>query len=194
MNRRSVHRRRVKNASSSLPSSFLLESMLKQHWIWAWLCHVLLISMVFIVIGWAFSLRFGIAYDPQQRRCIAGKVFLIDKIDRKPSKGSLMAFYAKGMEPVYADGTLMAKYLVAGPGDTVLVDDSYNIYANGDKVGHGFYHLRKQENVNIAAYLGQRTLKAGEWWAMGTRAESFDSRYWGPISEKQIAGKVYVLF
>ena len=43
-------------------------------------------------------------------------------------------------------------------------------------------------------FYGSRVLKDGEYWMMGTKYLSFDSRYWGPIKEDQIVARAYVIF
>lgn len=141
-----------------------------------------------------FFTRFSIGYDPQDVRCFPDhSVYLIDKKDRKLNRNSLYAFKGKGMEPLLKDGTRMLKQLKGLPGDTVEIDAMENITVNGELIANGL-PLAEKLAKTPAFFTGKGQLKAGTYWFMGEINESFDSRYWGTVTDEQIIGRAYPLF
>mgnify|MGYP001098272042 CR=1 FL=1 len=45
-----------------------------------------------------------------------------------------------------------------------------------------------------SAALGDDIVPPGHLWMMGATADSFDSRYWGFLPERQVIGRAYVLW
>ena len=88
----------------------------------------------------------------------------------------------------------MAKYLAAGPGDTVEVTEDFRILVNDHLFARGLPHLTGLDPKALKAFIGRRVLMADQYWMLGTLPMSFDSRYWGPIHGDQIVGRAYVLF
>lgn len=154
----------------------------------------LLVLVILISTGIAFASRFRIGIDTQIVRCIPEyRFYLLDLKDKELSKGNLYAFSARGLNPVYDDGTLMLKYLRGVPGDSVFIDKYQRIFINNEKAGDGLYqakllHRSKQD------FMGEKVLDSDSFWFMGTSSLSFDSRYWGTVSEKQIIGRAYPIF
>lgn len=119
---------------------------------------------------------------------------MIDHLDRTPRRGRVFAYRAMQAEPIYANGTLMAKVLVAGPGDTVEVTPDFRVLVNEKTFARGLPHLKFADELTVKQFVGKRVLKADQYWMLGTLPMSFDSRYWGPIHADQIVGRAYVLF
>ncbi len=160
----------------------------------SWWLKVISISALIFICGWLFSLRFSIGVNPQVMGCIKGTIFVVDHKDRTPVIGKVFAYHAMQAEPVYANGTLMAKFVAAGPGDTVEVTPDFRILVNNNEFARGLPHLASLNEEAIKRFIGKRELKANQYWMLGTLPKSFDSRYWGPISSEQIVGRAYVLF
>lgn len=159
-----------------------------------WWVKVFAISALLFLAGWLFSFRLSIGINSQVMGCIRGTVFIVDHQDKTPVVGEVFAYRAMQAEPVYANGTLMAKYLAAGPGDTVEVTPDFRILVNDRELAHGLPHLKALDDEAVKRYVGRRVLQADEFWMLGTMPMSFDSRYWGPINGSQIVGRAHVLF
>lgn len=152
-------------------------------------------TLLVMTLGFMFQERYKVAVDTQAIPCIDARVILVDKKDITPIKGKLVAFRApKNVTPVYPEGTLMAKILVAGPGDTVAINVNEEILVNGVVKAQGLPHLQIGTAENRKRFIGKKTLGANEYWVLGTHEWSFDSRYWGAIEAKSIVGRGYVVW
>lgn len=179
--------------------SDLIERCVEQHlpcrWpLWNWWIKVITLTALLLLCGWLFAMRFSIGVNPQAVGCIRGSLFVIDHLDRTPRRGRVFAYRAMQAEPIYANGTLMAKVLVAGPGDTVEVTPDFRVLVNEKTFARGLPHLKFADELTVKQFVGKRVLKADQYWMLGTLPMSFDSRYWGPIHADQIVGRAYVLF
>ncbi|QGW99237.1 S26 family signal peptidase [Aeromonas veronii] len=149
--------------------------------------------LVMLVAGYGFINRYRIGIDPQNEKCLPGyTVFLIDMHDRSLQKGAIYAFHAKNMQPFYRDGTRMVKILSGIPGDIVQIDETWNTTVNGEVVGEGL-QLARRLHLNESQFYGKQKLTDGHYWFMGKSPFSFDSRYWGTVSDEQIIGRAYPL-
>ena len=121
---------------------------------------------------------------------------LLIEIDNKtPKVEKLFAFSApESTEPVYQRGTLMAKWIVARPGDIVRITSWEKTLVNGHQVAPGMPHLSMLSPKERERFYGMRRLGADEWWMMGEAQTSFDSRYWGPIKTHQFIGRAHVIY
>lgn len=160
--------------------------------------YVLLAVGVFalaVLLTHAFAAHYRIAIDTQLVPCLDARVLLIELDDRKPAIGAIFAFEApEAAAPVYPAGTLMAKRVAAGPGDTVSVTVGGKILVNDTEVARGMPHLSMLSPQERSRFVGQRRLKEGEWWMVGESTTSFDSRYWGPLDEKLVVGRAHVIY
>lgn len=73
--------------------------------------------------------------------------------------------------------TAVGGQTVCGDGRRVMIDGrvAASVYAGGDR-------------VTPNGWVGCRTLRADEVLLLGDSADSFDGRYWGPISNRLIEG------
>lgn len=160
---------------------------------------IIFIAAVFFLSSAAasfyFSQHYRIAVDTQLVPCIDARMLLIEIDNKTPKVGELFAFSApESAEPVYQRGTLMAKWIVAGPGDIVRITSGEKILVNGHQVAHGMPHLSMLSPKERERFYGMRRLGADEWWMMGEAQTSFDSRYWGPIKTHQFIGRAHVIY
>lgn len=161
----------------------------------AYVLWVVIVFALAVAIARYFSAHYRIAIDTQLVPCLDARVLLIDLDDRKPVIGAIFAFTApESASPVYPRGTLMAKRVMAGPGDTVSVTAGGKILVNGTEIARGMPHLSLLSLQERDRFYGQRLLKDGEWWMVGESATSFDSRYWGPLKEEQVVGRAHVIY
>lgn len=146
------------------------------------------------IAGTSFAGRYRIAYDPQLERCLPNhSVYLIDLKDKELHRDAIYAFSAKGMEPLYDDGTKMLKILSGMPGDTVEVNKNWEVVVNGEVKQLGL-QLANKLNVPASHFFGKGVLPEKHYWFLGESISSFDSRYWGAVKDEQIIGRAYPLF
>ena len=142
-----------------------------------------------------FYHHYRIAWDRQIIKCMDYRFLLVDLKDRALERDGLYAFKAgKQSVPIFTEGTLVGKYLKGLPGDEVEVRSEEVILINGKEVGRGMPHLAGMTDDQRRKYFGKRCLGEDEYWMMGTKPLSFDSRYWGPIRSEQIVARAYAIF
>ena len=139
------------------------------------------------------SQNYQFSFDPQTEKSTGHRLFVIDVNDRELVRGDLYAFQARGLEPLFDDGTRMVKYLRAFPGDEVEVNRN-SVFVNGEAVTNiGARDVpllgKKRED-----FFNKGKLKEGQLWFLGSSPGSFDSRYWGAVGEDQVIGKAYGFF
>ncbi len=159
-----------------------------------WLILVIVFSACCFAAEYFLYLNFRLGIDTQTYRCLDEWVYVIDIRSRRPELNKTFAIEARGAEPVIRDGTLMAKIIRGMPGDTVTINDREEIFVNGHLIGKGLDHLHGLNPKQMSKFFGSRKLAADEYWVMGTRFRSFDSRYYGPVKLSQIKGRAYALF
>ena len=143
--------------------------------------------------------NYRIAWDRQILRCLDARFLLVD-LKSKPKhvnaieRNKIYAYTSAQSAPIIKDGTLVGKYLRGMPGDTVEIRSDDTVWINGRKLAEGMPHLRGMTPKERQKFYGVRVLKEDEYWMMGTKYLSFDSRYWGPIHRSQIVGRAYVIF
>lgn len=130
------------------------------------------------------------------------KLFIVHK-GEKVKVGDIVAFPWDGggkyawMSP-FKPGSTMAKYVMAGPGDTIYMDTDRTYYVNGHR------HARAKEFTKTGKPLTpllaepHKPMVIGEHkYYVGTHHfDSMDSRYdmVGLIDSSKFTGKVYVIF
>lgn len=151
--------------------------------------------LIIFSLGWGFQSRFRIGIDTQSTLSMIDRVFLIDIKDRAIERDKKYVFVVTTAIPIYDKGTELIKRVVGLPGDTVTIDEHFNILVNNSLVAKGLWHLQDIDQKLVKQrFVGSRILAADEFWVMGFSEKSFDSRYFGPIHADQIKGKAYGLF
>lgn len=112
--------------------------------------------------------------------------------------GALVTVRAQAVAPDYAEardftdtGDRFIKRIAANDGDSVCADGSA-IRINGRTVAHRAAH--DSQGRVLPHWSGCRTLTADEIFLMGDTPDSFDSRYFGPVSVADIEGVWRKLF
>lgn len=153
-----------------------------------YLPRLLVLSLAMVLAAGYVGARYRIGIDSQQDRCLPDtSVYLIDRWDKTPVKKAPYAFRAQGLAPIYPDGTTMLKRMTGLPGDTVVVTADW-VRIEGVIVSRGMA-LSERLGVEPAAFARELTLEEGAFWFSGETPISFDSRYWGPVDEKQLIGR-----
>ena len=152
-----------------------------------------LVLLLVLGAGGYLAERFRIGYDDQDRQCLPShRWFLIDRHDHDVSQGAIVAFAARGLGPYFRDGQIIIKHAAGVPGDHIQVDPQ-TVRINGVEVGEGLALAGTLKRPPSDFYRDDR-VPPGHLWMMGATADSFDSRYWGFLPERQVIGRAYALW
>lgn len=94
-------------------------------------------------------------------------------------------------------GVAVIKEVAGVQGDRILVND-YGVHVNGAHRGV-LLHARKGGKLSAMGketshYWRDERVPPGHLWMMGTHERSYDSRYWGYISDEQVLGRAIPLW
>lgn len=155
---------------------------------------LLLVGALVVGLGALFFARFSFGYDPQTVVSIQGyRLYLIDRGDQRLVRDRLYSFHAPVLPPIYSAQTRLVKYLRGLPGDEVEITLDEQVRINGQLRASGLAQADRLGRPR-AAFAGKGVLGEDAYWFMGDTPQSFDSRYWGPVSREQVIGRVYPLF
>lgn len=162
----------------------------------SWKRFAIKVAAFWLVIGLIalFFTRFHFSIDEQVDRCLPDHFFyLVDRGDKKIERGNLYAFKGYGLEPIFRDGQGMLKKLVGLPGDEVQINALEQVIINNEVIATGLAAADKLDRP-VEQFMGSAKLAANQYWFTGESERSFDSRYWGTVSNEQIIGRAYPLF
>ncbi len=120
------------------------------------------------------------------------------RVEGSPKSGAIIAFLAPAASFPYADQSLsvlhripILKAIGAGPGDRVC-SDGRTLALNGRTI---FIKGRDSRGHALPHWVGCRPMGRDEYFVFSDRVpNSFDSRYFGPISRAAIIGVYRPLF
>ena len=102
---------------------------------------------------------------------------------RAPRFGEIIVFRFPG-EPRRD----FVKRVIGLPGDRIEIVD-------GKLIINGLTYTEPYVNGSFSTNLPPQTMKEGEYFVMGdNRSQSNDSRNWGPVPEKNVVGKVWLVY
>lgn len=143
---------------------------------------------VFFFFAWVQG-RFLIGVDGQVVRCLPDhKYFLVNLTKPAPMKNMIMAFRSQGMEPIFEEGTILAKIVRGIPGDHLVIDEQ-GVHINGALVAEGFPIIERTGLQQESLYRDE-IIPDGKYLMLAPAPESYDGRYWGYVSRNQFIGKV----
>lgn len=142
---------------------------------------------------WVYQ-HYRIAWDRQVLKCLDWHLLWLSLDNKELIRDKIYAYKSVQAAPAVKVGTLMGKMLRGMPGDTVEVRSDETVLINGKVVAEGLPHLAGMTPEQRSKYFGKRVLGENEYWMLGTKYLSFDSRYWGPIQREQIVARAYPLF
>lgn len=157
-----------------------------------WKKQIILMAIVTIFAapaGMYVMSRFKIAIDPQNNQCLPPyRIYIVDKFDRNPIRGKTFAFTSQYIR-VYGKGIKVVDGL---PGDLISVSPEETT-VNGSMVGEEL-RLAKESGHTAKELTRTGIIPEGRIWLMGRTKLSFDSRYWGSVSSKNILGRAYPIW
>ncbi len=149
---------------------------------------------VVLGVGAYLGDRFHVGIDDQKELCLPGdhRWFVIDRHDQNVWRGDLVAFAADArLVPWFPVGRVVVKIATGVTGDRVEVDE-HRTAINGRAVSEGLALSEKLGKTPVD-FTRQENVPGGALWVTGTHPNSFDSRYWGFVYERQIIGRAYAL-
>lgn len=120
--------------------------------------------------------------------------------ERSPRRGDIVIF--RSPERPTID---LVKRLVGLPGDTLRIVNK-QLYVNGKPVDDSDYVLHKDPEVyqntpmlddqhRLRDNFGPVTVPPGNYFCMGDNRDlSYDSRFWGPVPERYLKGRAFVIY
>ena len=159
------------------------------------LAQAVIVTVLIVVVGGYLMDRFQLGFGGQKRACLPWDVFLIDSHNQNIAVGDLVAFIADNrMEPKFKAGTIVVKQVAGMGGDLVAVDASSHYIVAGQNYG-----VIEKEGAAVAQksyedLLVHEKIPAGQLAVIGTLPRSFDSRYWGYVTPRQVIGKAYGIY
>lgn len=152
------------------------------------------LAVVFLLIAgfwhW-FMAHYTVHIDPQANPSMGARIWLVShQAGYRPEPGAIAAFRARDAGPYFDDGVMMAKRVVAGPGDWVGRLGDAVVHARPGEPGRVLAHLHHPSRVEP----GVVNLPEGAWWVLGATESSWDSRYWGAVELDQWVGPAYPIF
>jgi len=121
-----------------------------------------------------------------------GEYLMANKITyriREPERGDVVIFR-------YSDTQDFIKRVIGLPGDTIMLKDG-QLYINNELLDESDY-LTDSIYTNGGEYLKEgesKKIPEGEYFVCGdNRQHSSDSRVFGPIAEKDIKGKAWIVY
>lgn len=129
------------------------------------------------------SMPLGLYRIDVGRRPLAGELALID-----PPEHIAALLAARGYLP---RGVPLLKRVAAGEGALVCRSGAF-LTIDGAGVARAHEHDRLARA--LPRWLGCRRLQLGEYFLLGAAPDSFDSRYFGPLSAAAVIGTAHPLF
>lgn len=130
----------------------------------------------------------GASMDPT---FASGQYLIVDELTyhfNTPERGSVLIFkYPRDPKKYFI------KRVIGLPGETVMISGGQVTIINalnpdGFALDEPYVEFRKNDNLSY-------TLSQGEYFVMGdNRAQSADSRVWGPLPEANIIGRPFISF
>lgn len=157
---------------------------------WFWIVLAIGSAMIGVSVAYA-RLHYRIGFSPEEEQSVGSAWSLVTLAPDAVSVGHYAAFHTDARVRLFPTGTLFVKWIAGGPGDVVRVG-ALRTTVNGVVVAGP---LDSAARLHIPVRLLERTfiLGPGQYFAVGTRPHSYDSRYWGPVYSGQFIGPARLL-
>ena len=148
-----------------------------------------------VAVLYVFYDKVFFGFSNQATSCLHAEFFIIEKQVDDIQRGELAMFNFVKENVVLTPGDKVIKIVAGLPGDTISFNEN-ELFVNGER-----FYKAKSMQVNLKTlghtiddYQTKYTLKDNEYFMVGETPDSFDSRYWGPISQSQIEGEAYAIY
>ncbi|MEY2117120.1 S26 family signal peptidase [Rhodanobacter sp. FW106-PBR-R2A-1-13] len=140
----------------------------------------------------AYALRhYRIGYSAEAEQSV-GSAWTLVRLQKAPvAVGEYGVFAVDGRVARFPAGTLFVKRIVGGPGD--LIEVAADVTRVNGKVVAGPLDSVQALGKQVEAFERTFILAPGDYFAVGTRSHSYDSRYWGPVHSGQFVGQATLL-
>ncbi|WP_076414948.1 signal peptidase I [Shewanella sp. UCD-KL12] len=139
-----------------------------------------------------FNAAFTIAIPAQEYSCLNASYFLVDKSEKKLERDRLIAFYLPNETEFFPLGSRWIKLLVGMPGDEVVITEN-SVTVNGHEYVNNMKLLLMKLKMDRSEVERKITLGSNEYFMVGETPLSYDSRFWGVISEENVIGNAYAI-
>ena len=163
---------------------------------WNWTKDIVIALVIALVIRALIVQAFRIPSGSMIPTLLVGDHILVEKITyrfREPKRGEIIVFkFPLNRSKDYI------KRVIGLPGDKIEVINKI-VYVNGKKLDEP-YAIHTDPNIIPAAVsprdnYGPVVVPKGFFFVMGdNRDNSFDSRFWGFVPEKDIIGKAFIIY
>lgn len=154
---------------------------------------ILLLFFLILVFSLYFTQRYTIAFNGAVSDCLNARVFLIDGWDTNFTNGDIIAFVMNVDNGILKQGTTWVKKVAATPGQIVHVTHDH-VTVGPKKYALSTSYVLNKLKRDFDSVQSEWTLADNEIFMIGETLSSFDSRFWGPIQTKDVAGKAYAIF
>lgn len=139
-----------------------------------------------------FNSMFTFAVPTQEYSCLNASYFLVDKSDNSLNRERLIAFKLPTETPYFHQGTRWIKKLVGMPGDNIKITVS-SVFVNDNEYKNDMKTLLMKLELDAASVERELILGDDEYFVVGETYLSYDSRFWGVISKKDVIGNAYAI-
>lgn len=154
---------------------------------------LLILLLVITLFGVYFINRYSISVNGAKSDCLNASVFLVDKWDKTVHTGDIVVFRMQIKNSIHPVGTTWAKKVAGTGGQTVHVDH-YSVKVNDKNYPLSADYVLKKLNMDPATLKTEWKLGNSQLFMIGETFSSYDSRFWGPIEQKDVLGKAYAIF
>lgn len=140
------------------------------------------------------SSRYTVLPDKQiGARSTPYKLFIVDTWNTSIELGELVVFKAERASPIIPEGQYVVKFVQGMPGELVLIKDG-NVSIQGRQISPIPLQQAEYFEKELKEFDAEYLIPDNSFFAMGTHARSYDSRYWGPVNFDQVVGVAYPVF
>jgi signal peptidase I len=155
---------------------------------------VLIVLIIIIPIRMFVAQPFVVVGQSMEPTFISNEYLIVDELTYRlddPKRGQVIVFKYPYGEVEGSDSKYFIKRIIGLPGETVVIKKG--VVSIQNKVNpKGFVldepYIKARTDTSLTMTLGK-----DQYFVMGdNRAQSFDSRAWGPLSSEFIVGKAFI--
>lgn len=155
-----------------------------------------LVILVFMIVGMYmvyFFSRYTFGTNVAITSCLNARLLIIDTWDVDVQKGELAAFRMNKENPFYPSGLKWVKK-VAGTGGSRIQVFEDRVVSDGQVIKLSMSYVLRKLGKTAGGFERTVQIPEGQYFLMGETLTSYDSRFWGTVSQNEIIGQAYVVF